>query len=64
MRSNTRIGKATAAAFALLGALMFAAPVRAQAPEFPVLSEQLEPLREQFNADAGKVRLILILDPT
>ena len=47
-----------------VGLLLGAAPGRAQAPEFPVLSEQLEPLREQFNADAGKVRLILILDPT
>ncbi len=28
------------------------------------LSSNFEPLRSQFNQDAGKVRLILLLDPT
>jgi hypothetical protein len=34
--------------------------------ELPVakLSNEFEPLRSEFNNDAGKVRLLLILDPT
>jgi hypothetical protein len=28
------------------------------------LSNNFEPLRAQFNRDAGKVRLLLLLDPT
>jgi hypothetical protein len=35
-----------------------------QEASFPELDAQLEPLRAQFNADVGKVRLILLLDPT
>ncbi len=44
--------------------LTLAAPVQVQEASFPELDAQLEPLRAQFNADAGKVRLILLLDPT
>ena len=46
--------------------LSVAAPVQVQEQEasFPELDAQLEPLRAQFNADAGKVRLILLLEPT
>ncbi len=46
--------------------LLFAsvAPVTAQQENFPELDGQLEPLKTQFNADVGKVRLILLLDPT
>ena len=29
-----------------------------------VLSNDLEPLRTEFNKDAGKVRLLLLVDPT
>ena len=58
---TSRLG---AAALLALGVLLLAIPGRAQALDFTELSEQLEPLREQFSADAGKVRLILILDPT
>ena len=28
------------------------------------LTDDFEPLRSQFNQDAGKVRLLLLLDPT
>ena len=41
-----------------------ASPVWVQEASFPELDAQLEPLRAQFNADVGKVRLILLLDPT
>ena len=36
----------------------------AQGGPYPELNQQLQPLKNQFNADAGKVRLLLILDPT
>lgn len=54
------------AAWLLAGLLLLpgAEPARAQAQDYPLLDEQLEPMREQFNADAGKVRLVLLLDPT
>ncbi len=52
---------ATTLAVALLSV---AAPVQVQEASFPELDAQLEPLRTQFNADVGKVRLILLLDPT
>lgn len=52
---------ATTLAVALLSV---AAPAWVQEASFPELDAQLEPLRAQFNADAGKVRLILLLEPT
>jgi len=52
---------ATTLAVALLSV---ASPVQVQEASFPELDAQLEPLRAQFNADAGKVRLILLLEPT
>ena len=64
MRTTNWTSRLGATALLALAVLLLAAPGRAQAQDFPELSEQLEPLREQFNADAGKVRLILILDPT
>lgn len=36
----------------------------AEAPPFPTFSATLEPLRGDFNRDAGRVRLLLLLDPT
>jgi len=39
-------------------------PVHAQQRTLPALDQKLEPLRSQFNQDAGKVRLIVIVDPT
>ena len=52
---------ATTLAVALLSV---ASPAWVQEASFPELDARLEPLRAQFNADAGKVRLILLLDPT
>jgi len=49
-----------------LGVLLAAAWfVQAQAPSsFPELGKELEPLRADFNRDAGRVRLLFLLDPT
>ncbi len=33
-------------------------------PALAALSPDLEPLRAEFNKDAGRVRLLLLLDPT
>jgi len=54
------------ARIALLGALLLSvvAPVRAQQRTLPSLNEKLDPLRGQFNHDVGKVRLIVLVDPT
>src|SRR5258708_20672021 len=54
------------ALLALLGALFLAGlgPVQAQQKALPALDQKLDPLRTQFNQDLGKVRLIVILDPT
>jgi len=43
-----------------------AVPVAAQGQEkpFPEPDQQLQPLKNQFNADVGKVRVLLIGDPT
>lgn len=44
--------------------LLTASAAGTQEASLPDLDAQLEPLRSQFNADVGKVRLILLLDPT
>lgn len=33
-------------------------------PSYPRLAAGFEPLRSAFNGDAGRVRLLLLLDPT
>jgi hypothetical protein len=50
----------------LLGLTLLAGalPAGTQQAALPELNQQLEPLRSRFNADTGKVRLILLLDPT
>lgn len=49
----------------LLPLLLLAESVPAQEPaEFPTVGKGLEPLRGDFTAAAGKVRLLLLLDPT
>lgn len=50
-----------AVALALLTSVL---PAGTQSAALPELNQQLEPLRSQFNADIGKVRLVLLLDPT
>lgn len=44
--------------------LLTLAPVRAQQQTLPGLDQRLEPLRARFNQDIGKVRLIVLVDPT
>lgn len=44
----------------LLGLSNCSSPER----ELPKLSNDLEPLRSVFNQDVGKVRLLLLVDPT
>lgn len=39
-------------------------PIGAQQHALPELDPKLEPLRAQFNQDVGKVRLLVIVDPT
>ncbi len=50
----------------LFGALFLLslAPARAQHQTLPALDQKLDPLRARFNQDVGKVRLIVIVDPT
>jgi len=57
----SRVVLALALALALLSGAL---PAGTQQASFPELSPQLEPLRSRFNADADKVRLVLLLDPT
>jgi len=54
------------ALMALFGALLLGGlgPVQAQQKALPALDQKLDPLRTQFNQDVGKVRLIVIVDPT
>ena len=54
------------ALMALFGALFLAGlgPVQAQQKALPALDQKLDRLRTQFNQDVGKVRLIVIVDPT
>jgi hypothetical protein len=55
-----------AAIFALAAAVLLTSTVPAvsQDKPYPEPDQQLQPLKNQFNADVGKVRLLLIGDPT
>jgi hypothetical protein len=44
--------------------LLTLAPARGQQQALPPLDQKLDPLRTRFNQDVGKVRLIVIVDPT
>ena len=46
----------------VLGLFRYSSPGREQ--RVAELSNEFEPLRSEFNNDVGKVRLLLILDPT
>jgi hypothetical protein len=48
----------------LLAALYYFETPPDNAPAVAALGVNFEPLRAAFNADAGKVRLLMILDPT
>src|SRR5216683_6713508 len=54
------------ALLALFGALSLAglASGRAQQQTLPALDQRLDPLCARFNQDVGKVRLIVLVDPT
>jgi hypothetical protein len=64
-RSAARLA---ATAFAVVLALGLAGCSRRGLPgsnlPLTTLSSDFEPLRTQFNKDAGKVRVVLLLDPT
>ncbi len=49
---------------AFLAAALAAASQAPAPPSFPELAKDSEPLRADFNRDAGRVRLLLLLDPT
>jgi hypothetical protein len=48
----------------LLALLYFSETPPAGAPPLASLANDLEPLRHSFNSEAGKVRLLLLMDPT
>jgi len=61
LTKNSRAG--VLALFAALF-LLNIVPASAQQQTLPALDQKLDPLRTQFNRDVGKVRLIVIVDPT
>lgn len=66
MRIFSRKGNRNMARVALFGALVLLtlAPLHAQQQALPALDQRLDPLRTRFNQDVGKVRLIVLVDPT
>lgn len=66
MQIYSRKRSRSTAILTLFGALFLLglAPARAQQQAFLTLDQKLDPLRTRFNQDIGKVRLIVIVDPT
>jgi hypothetical protein len=66
MRIRSRKWQRKVTPFVAFAAALLAgiAPVAAQNQQYPEPDQQLQPLKNQFNADAGKVRLLLVLDPS
>ena len=66
MQIFARMRSRNTARLSLVGALLLLtlAPVRAQQQTLPALDQRLDPLRARFNQDVGKVRLIVLVDPT
>ena len=56
--------KKTVSALAGLLVAALGASSQAPAPALPGLEKEFAPLRADFNRDAGRVRLVLLLDPT
>jgi len=56
--------KKTVSALAVLLVAALGASSQAPAPALPSLEKEFAPLRADFNRDAGRVRLVLLLDPT
>jgi hypothetical protein len=48
----------------LLGLLLCPSPRAVAETPLVLLGPDAEPLRSQFNQDAGSIRLLLLLDPT
>lgn len=64
-RLNPRARSLVTAGVWLLMALLGLLPAAAETPPaFPALAKGGEPLRSAFNRDAGRVRLLLFIDPT
>ncbi len=66
MKTFLRKRSRNTALLTLFGALLLLTPVpvRAQQQPLPALDQKLDPLRTRFNQDVGKVRLIVLVDPT
>ncbi len=66
MKIQRRKWQRRAAAFAVAAVMLLAGSVPAvsQDKPYPELDQQLTALRNQFNADTGKVRVLFIGDPT
>ena len=65
MSSKPRAHASLAAGVLVLLTLAGLLPVSAEEPpSFPALAQNGEPLRAAFNRDAGRVRLLLFVDPT
>jgi len=66
MQTYSRKWSRNTSLVAWLGALLLLsiAPAWAQQQTLPALDQKLDPLRARFNQDVGKVRLIVIVDPT
>jgi hypothetical protein len=66
MKNPMRKSSRATVLLALFSALFLSigAQVPAQQQTLPALDQKLDPLRARFNQDVGKVRLIVIVDPT
>ena len=66
MRNPLRKGRGATTVLVLFTALFLLtiAPAHAQQQTLSPLDQKLDPLRTRFNQDVGKVRLIVIVDPT
>jgi hypothetical protein len=64
--SNAHRSAATRGALMPVGILIGVLACCTSHPKFPLttLASNLEPLRTQFNQDVGRVRLMLLIDPT
>jgi len=62
--SRKRSRKAALVIFFGVLVLLTVAPAQAQQQMLPALDQRLDPLRARFNQDVGKVRLIVVVDPT
>jgi hypothetical protein len=65
MRSERwRLGQIAEGIVVMAALLVAIGTAVAQEKPFSQLDQQLQPLKNQFNADIGKVRILVIVDPT